>query len=120
MNKTILFRALLTAGALATAGLAQAATNFDAPTQAGEASTMTNGQPNLLTNNIGYPAMPVTTVPGVIVDTTVLGAPPATITWVDPVPVYIAPSMTYVLPPPVLYRDMPAINSAPGSLYYGD
>jgi hypothetical protein len=31
----------------------------------------------------------------------------------------VAPSVTY-LPPPVLYRDMPSINSAPGSLYYGD
>jgi hypothetical protein len=110
---------LIVAGVLAVAGVAQAET-FDSPTQAGEASTMTDGQPNLLTNNIGYPEMSITTVPGVIVDTTVLGAPPATITWVDPVPVYVAPSVTY-LPPPVLYwNGMPAINSAPGSLYYGD
>lgn len=63
---------ILVAGVMAMAGAVQAQT-FDSPTQAGEASTMTNGQPNLLTTNSphGDPASNT-----VIVDTTVLGAGP--------------------------------------------
>ena len=54
MKKTPLARALLVAGALAAAGgLAQAET-YDSPQQAGEASTMTNGAPNLETTNSPY------------------------------------------------------------------
>ena len=43
MKKSTL--SLIVAGALAVAGVAQAET-YDTPTQAGEASTMTMGQPN--------------------------------------------------------------------------
>ena len=109
---------LIAAGVLAVAGVAQAET-FDSPTQAGEASTMTHGQPNLVTDNPGV-SSPLMSTPSVIVDTTVLGAPPATVTWVDPV--YVQPSTTYLLPPPVVtwngWMAMP--YNAPGSLYYGD
>jgi hypothetical protein len=57
---------------MAVAGVAQAET-FDTPTQAGEASTMTMGQPNQLTTNSPYGDHTV------IVDTTVLGAAPVTV-----------------------------------------
>jgi hypothetical protein len=63
---------ILAAGVLAMAGAVQAQT-FDSPTQAGEASTMTNGQPNQLTTNSPYSDRSSSTV---IVDTTVLGAGP--------------------------------------------
>jgi hypothetical protein len=46
---------LLIAGVFAVAGAAQAQNTFDTPLQAGEASTMTHGAPNLETNNIGVP-----------------------------------------------------------------
>lgn len=62
MKKTTL--SLLVAGALATAGIAQAQT-YDTPQQAGEASTMSMGAPNLETAT-GAQAS---------VDTRVLGAP---------------------------------------------
>jgi hypothetical protein len=52
MRKTTL-SALLAAGIVAVAGVAQAET-FDSPTQAGEASTMTNGVPNAATTNSPY------------------------------------------------------------------
>ena len=112
---------LIAAGVLAVAGAAQAADTFDSPTRAGEASTMTMGQPNLVTHNSGVPGTTYT-VPNVIVDTTVLGAPPATITWVDPVPVYGTPPLTYLLPAPVVQWNsgMPMPYGAPGSIYYGD
>lgn len=66
---------ILVAGVMAMAGAVQAQT-FDSPTQAGEASTMTNGQPNLLTTNSPF-GDPVSST--VIVDTTVLGAGPVLI-----------------------------------------
>ena len=53
MRKTTL-SALLAAGIVAVAGVAQAGT-FDSPTQAGEASTMTNGVPNQATTNSPFP-----------------------------------------------------------------
>jgi len=53
MRKTTL-SALLAAGIVAVAGVAQAET-FDSPTQAGEASTMTHGVPNAATTNSPYP-----------------------------------------------------------------
>jgi hypothetical protein len=71
MNKSSL--SLLVAGAMALAGAARAET-FDTPTQAGEASTMTMGQPNQLTTNSPYGDGST-----VIVDTQVLGAAPATV-----------------------------------------
>lgn len=72
MNKPSLSRTLLLAGVVAVAGVAQAET-FDSPQQAGEASTMTHGAPNLVTTNSPYPDGTV------VVDTTVLGAAPATV-----------------------------------------
>ena len=83
MKKTSL--TLLVAGVMALAGAAQADT-FDTPTRAGEASTMTMGQPNLATTNSPY-SDGVT-----FVDTTVLGAAPATV--IAPVvvtPFYMVP-----------------------------
>lgn len=49
-----------------------AAATFDSPTRAGEASTMTGGAPNMLTDNEHVATVP----PSVIVDTTTLGAGP--------------------------------------------
>lgn len=100
MNKTHLSRALALAAVVAVAGVANAET-FDSPVhQAGEASTMTNGQPNMLTNNIGYPdpVGPLGALPAPVVsasDTTVLGAPPSTTT-TEIVTVY--PAQVYVQP----------------------
>ena len=78
---------LLMAGAMALAGVAQAQT-FDTPTQSGEASTMTSGQPNLLTTHSpsGDPV--------VVVDTTVLGAAPVVMTHAVPPFVFMPPSAT--------------------------
>ncbi len=78
MKKTSL--SILVAGALALAGAAHAE-GFDTPTQAGEASTMTMGQPNQATTNSPYPDGTVW------VDTTVLGAAPATVHG----PVFVTP-----------------------------
>ncbi|RYF13276.1 MAG: hypothetical protein EOO30_21585 [Comamonadaceae bacterium] len=50
MTHISLSRALLLAGVVAAAGVAQAQT-YDVPQQAGEASTMTHGAPNLVTDN---------------------------------------------------------------------
>ena len=72
MKKTTL--SLIVAGVLAVGGIAQAET-FDTPTQAGEASTMTMGQPNQLTTNSPYGDYGN----AVVADTTVLGAAPATV-----------------------------------------
>ena len=49
MRKTTL-SALIAAGLVAVAGVAQAG-SFESPTQAGEASTMTHGVPNMATQN---------------------------------------------------------------------
>jgi hypothetical protein len=103
MNKPHLSRALVVAAVVAVAGVAQAET-FDSPVhQAGEASTMTHGQPNMVTNNIGYPdnyssydSLPPPVVTGS--DTSVLGGPPSTTTeivTVSPAPVYVQPSTNW-------------------------
>ena len=61
MNKTLIARSLLLAGVLAAAGAAQAQywssgnATADTPMRAGEASTMTNGVPNMVTANSPYP-----------------------------------------------------------------
>lgn len=70
MKKSTL--SLIVAGLVAVGGIAQAET-FDTPSQAGEASTMTMGQPNQLTTNSPYGDG------SVVVDTTVLGAAPTTV-----------------------------------------
>ena len=70
MRKTTL-SALIAAGIVAVAGVAQAAT-FDSPTQAGEASTMTNGVPNAATTNSPYPDGYNATM--------IMGAGPSTVT----------------------------------------
>ena len=70
MKKSTL--SLILAGLVTVGGIAQAET-FDTPTQAGEASTMTMGQPNQLTTNSPYSDGTVW------VDTTVLGAGPSTV-----------------------------------------
>jgi hypothetical protein len=75
MNKSL--STLLIAGMVAVGGVAQAET-FDSPTQAGEASTMTNGAPNQLTTNSPYPDNSgVILYSPPVVDTTVLGASPS-------------------------------------------
>jgi hypothetical protein len=78
MTKTSLSRALLLAGIVAAAGIAQAQTS-DVPTQAGEASTMTHGQPNVATTNSPFGDHPA-----------VMGA--------GPVVVYETPTYVYVEP----------------------
>jgi hypothetical protein len=85
MTRTTL--SLLMAGAMALAGVANAQT-FDTPTQAGEPSTMTSGQPNQLTTHSPYGDG------AVVVDTTVLGAAPIAMTTVVPPYVYAPPSVT--------------------------
>ena len=72
MKKTTL--SLIVAGALGLAGIAQAET-FDTPAQAGEASTMTMGQPNQLTTNSPYSD---STVVAPAPQTTTMGAGPNT------------------------------------------
>jgi hypothetical protein len=103
-----LSRALLCAGALAVAGagVAQAET-FDSPQQAGEMSTMTQGAPNLVTNNIPNEGVSTSTstYPSYSYGnpTTVLGAGPATVTtYTYTYPAY-ATTATYVAPPVVNY-----------------
>jgi hypothetical protein len=102
MRKTSLQRALLLAGAMALAGVGVAqAETFNTPTQAGEASTMTYGQPNMLTDNNG----PVMNYDWTLTNpsTTVLGAGP--VVEYD----YTTPSTTVLgagpLPPPVVTYD---------------
>ena len=100
MNKTSLIpRVLLLAGAIGLAGLAQADT-YDTPQQAGEASTMTHGAPNLVTNNLPDHYV----VGGYAIDTRVLGAAPATVTTYGTPTYYTLPGTTtwYVNPPVVL------------------
>jgi len=71
MKKTTL--SLIVAGVMAVGGIAQAQ-SYDSPAQSGEASTMTQGQPNQLTTNSPYADNT-----SVITDTTVLGAAPSTV-----------------------------------------
>ena len=93
MNKSSLTKSLLLAGLVAVGGIAQADT-YDLPQQAGEMSTMTNGQPNLLTTNSPYGDSHV------IVDTTVLGAAPATVVTTTTYPAIV--TYSYPLPAPVV------------------
>lgn len=74
---------LLLAGLMAGGAWAQTASaTSDVPVQAGEASTLTQGQPNMATANDPTAAAPVTSSTGVPVDsassaTSVMGAPAA-------------------------------------------
>lgn len=98
MTQTSLAKTLLLAGLVAAGGLVQAQT-FDTPQQAGEMSTMTNGQPNRLTTNSPYADGTV------VIDTRVLGAPPSTTiiegptsTTVVTTTTYSSPVVTYAVP----------------------
>lgn len=73
MKKTTL--SLIVAGALGLAGIAQAET-YNTPTQAGEASTMTMGQPNQLTTNSPYGDNTVVMPSAQVESTTTMGAGP--------------------------------------------
>ncbi|HEY8355965.1 MAG TPA: hypothetical protein VIL30_00785 [Ramlibacter sp.] len=85
MNKSSL--SLIVAGVMAVAGAAQAQSTFDSPVhQAGEASTMTNGQPNAQTSNSDMP------------DTGTMGAGPVDI---ETTTTYSVPVYSYSLPAPV-------------------
>ncbi len=107
MNKTLLSRTLVVAAVVAVAGVAQAET-FNSPMQAGEASTMTQGAPNLLTTNTpsySYSYDLSGPLPPPVVDSTILGAGPVTDTTVlggPPSVVYetttVYPSSVYVQP----------------------
>lgn len=105
MTKLSLSRALMLAGLVAAAGVAQAQT-YDVPQQAGEASTMTSGAPNQLTTNSPYGDNTV------VIDTSVMGAAPAThvvttTTYSGPVVTYQTPMLphhysAYTLPAPIV------------------
>jgi hypothetical protein len=76
MKNTLVTRALLAAGLLAAAAAQaqiynnSAAATSDSPVRAGEATTMTNGAPNLLTTNSPYPdGTPVVTLAPTVVGT---------------------------------------------------
>jgi hypothetical protein len=122
MKKTSLTRALFVAGLVAAAGVAQAQTDktFDSPQRAGEASTMTGGQPNALTTNSPYSDGTV------IVDTRVLGAGPVVVV-PQGTTAYVAPgTTTYYYVGPDRVMEHPSVNwqghrgySARGS-FYGD
>lgn len=73
MKKTTL--SLIVAGALGLAGMAQAET-FNTPMQAGEASTMTMGQPNQRTTNSPYGDNTVVMPSAQVDSTTTMGAGP--------------------------------------------
>lgn len=86
---------LFVAGMFAVAGAVQAET-FDSPTQAGEASTMTQGVPNAVTTNSPYADGS---------HTLILGAGPAIVTTDTYVTTYSLPPH-YVLPAPVTHSYM--------------
>ena len=119
---------ILLASMIAVAGVAQAQT-FDSPMRAGEASTMTGGEPNALTTNSPYPDGTA------VIDTRVLGAGPV-VTYGTPSgpvvsygtttyygPTYYSwstPSGVVVAPAPVEHWNRSGRPyAAPGS-YYGD
>lgn len=103
MRKTTL-SALIATGLVAVAGIAQAET-FDSPTQAGEASTMTNGQPNALTTNSPYGDGAITAYSETYTSpTTVLGAGPVI------VDSYTYPSYVLSAPPVSHYSWSDSVN----------
>lgn len=97
MKKTSL--SLMLAGVFAVAGVAQAQDQtWDVPEKAGEASTMTMGQPNLETDNIGEP------------QTHVLGAAPSVHTTT------IYPSHTVVTTHPSHVYVQPHVQASPDTV----
>ena len=88
MNKTSLPFALAVSSVMAFAGVAQAQATSDVPLRAGEHSTMTNGQPNMETNNVDGS------------HTAVLGAGPAVVHSQTTYSTYYG-EPTYHLPAPV-------------------
>ena len=83
MNKPLLSRALVVAAVVAVAGVAGVAQaeTFNSPTQAGEASTMTHGAPNMVTENNPWNSYSYSydmggPLPAPVVDSTILGAGP--------------------------------------------
>lgn len=86
MKKTSL--SLVLAGVFAVAGVAQAQT-WDVPEKAGEASTMTMGQPNLETDNTGVPGTHVMGAPSVHTTTTIY--PSHSVVTTYPSHVYVQP-----------------------------
>lgn len=117
MTKMSLSRALLLAGVVAAAGVAQAQSSqtFDVPQRAGEASTMTNGAPNLVTDNqhatqvMGAAPATVTTYTYTYPATTVYGYPAPVVSY-GAVPPSYAPDtvVTYVDRPEIVSRTQSA------------
>ena len=101
MTQSSLTRVLLLAGVVAAAGVAQAQT-YDVPQQAGEASTMTHGAPNLLTDNPN--------------DTRILGAAPSTTTVTTYTYTYPAAVTTYSYPAPVVTYSAPVATYVPDTV----
>jgi hypothetical protein len=96
MRKTTL-SILIAAGLVAVAGVAQA-TSYDTPAQAGEASTMTHGEPNARTTNSPYwDGTTYVYSDSYIPPTTVLGAGPSTTTVTTYS--YTYPAVTYSVTP---------------------
>lgn len=80
-TRASLASSLVVAASLALAGgLAQAQQTFDVPQVAGEVSTMTNGAPNVSTDNDNAPSsVYLYSVPSVPYTTAVMGAGPAVV-----------------------------------------
>jgi hypothetical protein len=112
-------QALVLAGVVAVAGVAQADT-FDSPMQAGEASTMTGGAPNAKTTNSPYSDGTV------VVDTRVLGAGPAvvttygTTTYYGPVYTYSVPAAVVVTPGTQWDAQSGVYSTTNSGSYYGN
>ena len=112
--KRALSSTLLLAGLVALGGVAQAQT-FDSPMRAGEASTMTGGEPNALTTNSPYPDGTA------VIDTRVLGAGGVVVT--DGVNAYYGPtyyswstpSGAVIAPAPVEHWNRASVYSTPHS-----
>jgi hypothetical protein len=98
MRKTTL-STILAATGIALAGAAHAADTFDSPTRAGEASTMTMGEPNAETTNSPYSDNSMMLMAP---STTVLGAGPATVTSVETT-TFVTPTYSTISGPVVTY-----------------
>lgn len=112
MTKITLPRALIAAGVLAAAGIAQAQT-YDVPLQAGEASTMTHGAPNLVTDNPGTTTMGA--APATVTTYTYTTTYPVVTTYSAPVAVYSPPAVSYAPDTVVTYVHRPDVVSRTAS-----